>query len=225
MALYRETFARLLEMANADESLQAARAAEAVFGMELGLTMVMQREPTHLEMLLRAVHLDPFRQRTQHMLMGLCSKMRHKSHFLTAEVVLTQTELALLPSMQTRRICAAATARMHDWPAAHRHLDTCLKEEPDDLGLLNQKAVTFLRESQSKAAQKKAEFYFHKIESLREKQETKTDKADLKLIARNHILFLMICGKNEEAREELTVAQRTKSLDEKECEELEKLLP
>jgi hypothetical protein len=225
MDLIRNTFAKLLEMASADESLRAARAAEAVFGMELILMMVMQREPTHLELLLRAVHLDPFRQRTQHMLMGLCLNMSRKSTFVTAAVALTQVELALLPSPQTRRNCAAAAAKMHNWPAAYRLLDACLREKPDDLGLLNQKAVTFLRESQSKAAQTKAAIYFHKIESLREKPDTKPDKEDLRLITRNHIIFLMLGGKNDAAREELAVAQRTKVLDEKECQELTKLLP
>lgn len=225
MELIRNTFAKLLEMAGADESLRAARACEGVVIMEMGLMMLLQREPTHLELLLRAVHLDPFRQRTQHMLMGLCLNMPRKSNVYTAAAALAQTELALLPSLQTRRTCAAAAAKVHDWPSAHRYLDACLKEKPDDLGLLNQKAVMILRENQSKAAQKKAEFYFHKIESLQEKPDTKPGKNDLKLITRNHILFLMLCGKNDAAREELATAQRTKTLDEKECQELEKLLP
>lgn len=225
MEIIRQSFTRLLVMAEADESLQASRAAEAAFIMELALTKVLDRKPQHLDLLLRAVHLDPFRQRTQHMVMALCAGMISKSKDTPAVFALAQTELALLPNLLTRRTCSAAAAKLHDWPAAHRHLDACLKEKPDDLGLLNQKAVTFLRESQSKAAQKKAEIYFHKIESLREKPDTQTDKADLKLIASNHILFLMIGGKNDAAREELTVVKRDKLLDEKECVELEKLLP
>ena len=225
MELIRNTFAKLLEMANADESLRAARAAEAVFGMEFFLMMGLQRKPSHLELLLRAVHLDPFRQRTQHIMMGLCMGMFSKAMDTAAATALAQTELALLPNLLTRRTCAAAAAKLHDWSAAHRYLDPCLREKPDDLGLLNQKAVMILRESQSKAAQTKAAIYFHKIESLREKPDIKPDKADLQLITRNHILFLMIGGKNEEAREELVLVQRTQALDEKECQELEKLLP
>ena len=225
MDLIRNTFAKLLEMAGADEGLRAARACEGVFIMEMGLMMMLQREPTHFELLLRAVHLDPFRQRTQHILMGLCNNMPSKHHVHTASAALTQIELALLPSMETRRMCAVSSAVLKDWPAAHRLLDVCLREKPDDLGLLNQKAVTFLYESQSKASLKKAEFYFHKIESLREKPSTQPVKADLMRIARNHILFLMIGGKNDAAREELTVVKRDKLLDEKECAELEKLLP
>jgi hypothetical protein len=227
MEIIRETFTRLLLMAGADDSLRAARAAEAAFMMEIGLMMVLQREPTHMDLLLRAVHLDPFRQCTQHLLMGLCFGMPSKSKVTPAAAALALTELALLPNVLTRRTCAAAVAMLHDWPAAQRYLDACLREQPDDLGLLNQKAVTFLGESQSKAAQKKAEIYFHKIAALREKQTTATklDKADLKLIARNHILFLMIGGKNTAAREELSVVRRDKTLDEKECQELEKLLP
>ena len=225
MEIIRQSFTRLLVMADADDSLQAARAAEAAFIMEMLLAKVLDRKPQHPDLLLRAVHLEPLRQRTQHMLMGICAGMVSKSEDNAAAFALAQTELALLPNMLTRRTCAAIAALLHDWPAAHRYLDACLKEKPDDLGLLNQKAVTFLRESQSKAAQKKAGFYLSKIEALREKPDTQPDKEDLQLITRNHILLLMLGGKNDAAREELTVAQRDKLLDEKECEELEKLLP
>lgn len=225
MELIRQAFTSLLVMAEADDSLKAARAAEAAFIMELVLTQVLDRKPQHTDLLLRAVHLEPFCLRTQHMLMGLCAGMLTKTKDTPAAFALTQTELALLPNLLTRRTCAAAAAKLQDWPAAHRHLDACLKEQPDDLGLLNQKAVTFLRESQSRASQKKAEFYFHKIESLREKQDIPKDKDDLQLIARNHILFLMISGSNHEARDELAKARKDKILEEKECQELEKLLP
>lgn len=226
MEMIRQTFAKLIVMTTADDSLRAARAAEAAFIMEFGMMMAMNREPTQLDLLLRAIHLDPFRQRTQQMVMGVCRGMFSKADDSSAAAALTLTELALLPNLETRRTCSAASASLlHDWPAAHRHIDDCLKEKPNDLGLLNQKAVTFLRESQSKAAQKKAEIYFHKIESLREKESTDQGKADLKLIARNHILFLMMGGKNDAAREELAAVKQNKVLDEKECKELEALLP
>jgi len=225
MEIIRKTLGRMVEMATAEDNRRAARAAESAFTIEFGLMMMLGREPTHLDLLLRAVHLDPFRQRTQHMLMGLCMGMFSKDKDIAAATALTLTELALLPSLQTRRTCAAAATKMHDWPAAHHYLDSCLKEKPDDLGLLNQKAVTFLRESQSKAAQKKAEFYFHKIKSLREKPEVKPSKDDLRLIASNYIIFLMLGGKNDAAREELAVVKRDKLLGDKECKELEKLLP
>jgi hypothetical protein len=225
MDLIRQSFTRLLVMAEADDTLKAARAAEAVFVMEVSLTRVMDRKPQHLDLLLRAVHLDPFRQRTQHMVMGMCAGMISKTEDAPAAFALAQTELALLPNQLTRRTCAAAATKLHDWPAAHRHLDACLKEKPDDLGLLNQKAVIFLRESQSKAAQKKAEFYFNKIQTLREKPDIQADEDDLRLITRNHILFLMMGGKNDAAHDELAKVKREKMLDDKKCEELEKLLP
>ncbi|WP_395741935.1 hypothetical protein [Prosthecobacter sp.] len=221
----RLAFGRLTEMAAADDTPRAARAAEAAFILELGLMMVIQREPTRMDLLLRAIHLDPFRQRTQHMLTALCAGMLPKFDDPAAAAALTLTELALLPSRQTRRTCAAALSRVRDWPAAQRYLDACLREEPDHLSLLSQKAVTILRESQSKAAQKKAQIYFQKIDSLREKTGAKPDNDDLQVITRNHILFLMISGKNDAAREELASAKRDKILDDKECQELEKLLP
>lgn len=225
MEIIHQTFGRLLEMAHADDSLRAARAAEAASLMEFGLLMGLNQKPSHLDLLLRAVHLDPFRQRTQHMLMGLCMGFSPKATDPAAVAALSFTELALLPSLQTRRTCAAAAAKVHDWTSAHRLLDTCLREHPDDLGLLNQKAVTLLRESQSKAAQKKAATYFHKIESLAEKHNPSPDDPDLKLFVRDHILFLMMGGKNEEARRQLAKLKDENILDEKERQELEKLLP
>lgn len=225
MEIIRQTFTRLLVMAEADESLKAARAAEAAFIMEMCLKMTQKREPGHLDLLLRAVRLDPFRQCTQHMLMGVSLGMLSKAEDRPAGFALAQTELGLLPRLPTRRTCAAAASMVHDWPAAQRYLDACLRENPDDLGLLNQKAVTLLRESQSKAAQKKAQIYFHKIASLCEKPDAKPDKSDLELITRNHILFLMLGGKNDVARDELAKARREKTLEETQCGELEKLLP
>lgn len=218
------TLKHLIDMAAADESLRAAHAAEAAFMMEFAMIMVRQRKPEHMELLLRAIKLDPFRLRTQMMLVMACMGMPGTKENKPAAAALMQTQLGLLPNLQTRRTCAAAMSMVEAWPDAQKLLDDCLKEKPDDLGLLNQKAVTYLRENQSKGTQKKVEAIFHKMDALRSKSLSDADKESLKLITRNHILFLMIGGKSDAAREEIAVARRDKLLDEKECQELEGLL-
>ncbi|WP_395717685.1 hypothetical protein [Prosthecobacter sp.] len=218
------TLKHLLDMAAADESLRAAHAAEAAFMMECAMSMLRQRGPEHMELLLRAIKLDPFRLRTQKMLAMACMGMPGTKENKPAAVALMQTQLALMPNLQTRRMCAGAMSMLEAWPEAHKMLDDCLKEKPDDLGLLNQKAVTYLRENQSRATQKKVEAIFRKMDALRTQSLSDTDKESLKLVTRNHILFLMIGGKNEAAREQLAVAGRDKLLEEKECQELEGLL-
>ncbi|WP_395739983.1 hypothetical protein [Prosthecobacter sp.] len=224
MEIVRQTSDRLLEMSRAEQHPQAARAAEAAFIIEVCMMMISQREPKHFDLLLRAIHLDPFRQRTQHMLMGLCAGMLPQAEDSPAAAALALTELALLPGLQTRRTCSATAAVLHDWPSAHHHIDACLKEKPDDLGLLNQQIVTMLRESQSKATLKKAELHFQKAEALHEKSNGAASKEDLSLLARSHILYLAICGKNDAAHEELAEVKRAQVLDGRQCEELEELL-
>jgi hypothetical protein len=221
----RPALERLTEMAAADESPQAARSAEAVFLADFARSMMLDRKPALVNHLMRAIQLDPFRQRTQNILMLLCTGAVSKDDDLPAAAALSFTNLALMPNLQSRKICAAITANAHDWPTAHRQLDACLRKQPDDLNLLNQKAVTFLRESQSKAAQKKATIYFQKIESLLTKMDERPDASDLKLIATNHILFLIMGGKNDEAREELKEVLEENILSEQECADLTKLLP
>lgn len=218
--IFGQKLAALVVLAGADESKQAARAAEAAGIVELGLMISMQRMPQHLELLLRAVRLDPFRQRTQGLLMGLCMSKDD----LSGACALTQTQLALLPDLRIRRFCAAATAALHDWSAAHRHLDACLKEKPDDLALLCQKAVTYLRESQSRSAVKKAESIFNKI-IPRLSQNDALEKDDRAVVTENIIRFHLIAGQNDTARTALAAARRDKVLDEKASAELEALLP
>lgn len=219
--LFTRQLSALVEKARADESKGASRAAEAVHIIEMGLMMGVDRQPQHLDLLLRAVRLDPLRLRTQSMIMGMCIMNLDD---LPAAYAMTQLQLALAPSALTRRWCAAAAASVGDWAAAHRHLDACLEEKPDDVLLLSQKAVTFLRESQSRQAVKKAESVFKKILARTDSREA-LNKDDCATLTENIIRFHLIAGQNDAARSELAAAKQNKSLDTKECEELEKLLP
>lgn len=218
--IFSRQLSALVALAGSEESKRAARAAEAVCIIEMGLMMTLQRPPQHLDLLLRAVKLDPFRLRTQGVVMGMCMSMDD----LPGAYAMAQLQLALAPNPLVRRWCAAAAAAVQDWSAAHRHLDACLKEKPDDVALLNQKAATLLRENQSKATQKKAAAIFDKIETLREDAGRSLGNEERAALAENRILFLAICGKNNEAKTELSTALQNKSLAEKEGKELEELL-
>jgi len=137
---------------------------------------------------------------------------------------LTQLQLALLPNFETRRMCAAAATSLHDWPAAHRYLDTCLSEKPEDVSLMNQRAATLLRENQSKATQKKAAMIYDKIEPLLKDQGANLSKDERLDLLRNRFLFLCIYGKNDEAKSALNAAIQGKLISEDDSKELEKLL-
>jgi hypothetical protein len=218
--IFSQQLSALVALAGSEESKRAARAAEAVCIIEMGLMMALQRPPQHLELLLRAVRLDPFRLRTQSVAMGLCMSIDD----LQGTYAMVQLQLALVPGPLLRRWCAAAAVSMQDWSAAQRHLDGCLKEKPDDVALLNQKAATLLRENQSKATQKKAAAIYDKIEKLFKDQAGSLSGEDRTAVVHNRILFLAICGKNNEARAELVTALQNKSLSEKEGKEVEDLL-
>ncbi|MFN0076787.1 MAG: hypothetical protein ACKVY0_09950 [Prosthecobacter sp.] len=219
--LLEQTLAALVARAAADDSVPAARAAEAVVAAEF-TRMMAGRPPQHLDLLLRAIRLDPLRFRAHGTLLAMC--MMKPEPDLAASSAILQIQLAMLPNFDTRRMCAAASASLHDWPAAHRYLDACLKEKPDDVLLLNQRAATWLRESQSKSAQKKAAALFDKMAPLLQEQIGALSKSDRELLAKNRILFHALCGKNDEARAALAAALENKSLDEKEGKALAPLL-
>ena len=218
--IFSRQLSTLVALAGSEETKRAARAAEAVCIIEMGLMMALQRPPQHLDLLLRAIRLDPFRLRTQSLVMGLCMNLDD----YPAAYVMTQLQLALAPSPLIRRWCAAAAVSVRDWGAAQRHLEACLKEKPDDVVLLNQKAATLLRENQSKATQKKVATIYDKIEELIDDQGDSFSNEDLAALAENHILFLAICGKNSEAKAELSTALQNKALTEKDGKELEELM-
>lgn len=212
-----EITGRLAETAGADTSLQAARASESACVIQMMMFMLGQRPP-RAEMILRTIQLDPFRHRTLKMLLVLCVQKED----LRAARAVTQIQLALVPDLQARRMAAAAAAKTQDWPASHRLLDACLKEAPNNVPLLNQRAATLLKENQSKATQRKAAVLYDKIEKLME-----TDKAaqpaknELEILARNGALFLAICGKSEEAESRLAAAIKAGMISERSAKEVE----
>lgn len=217
LALAEEITLRLVEMARAGSSHKAARASESACIIQW-FALIMGQRPPHVEMILHTIRLDPFRHRTQDMLLTLCMQ---KEDPRGARAV-TQIQLALVPDHSMRRMAAAATAKTQDWPAAHRLLDVCLKDKPEDIPLLNQRAATLLKENQSKATQRKAAAIYDKIEKLLEADKAaQPGKDDLEMLVQNGVLFLAICGKNDEAQSRLTAALKEGMISEKAAKELE----
>lgn len=220
MTLAEETTRRLAVMAGADSSLKAARASESACIIQL-IALMLGHKPPHADMILRTIRLDPFRHRTLNMLLALCMQ---KQDVRGARAV-TQIQLALVPDHETRRIAAAAASKMQDWPAAQRLLDACLKEKPNDVSLLNQRAATLLRENQSKATQRRAAVIYDKIEKLLEEDKAALpDRDNLEVLVQNGVLFLTICGRSEEAENRLAAAVKAGMISEKGAKELEQWL-
>lgn len=147
-----ELLEKLMQMATGADTLDAARACEALCLVEM-LRAMTERPARHPELVLRMIELDPFRHRTLQFLLGACMASEGTK---SAAAAVTRMQLAVLPCLLTKRQSAASAASLHDWDAAFRHLDSCEKEVPGDLMVLSQRVATTLRQSQSKAAIKKA---------------------------------------------------------------------
>jgi hypothetical protein len=190
-ARVKEVTEHLVKIARADDSPNAARAAEAVciIGM---VQVMMDQKPEHIDMLHRTLQLDPFRHRT----LG----------FLAA---------AAMTGMPTRKLAAAGAAKIGDYDTALRLLDECAKEAPGDLMLLHQRIATLLRQSQSKAAIKKATLLYGDItpDTILEKT-TSLEKADRHLFLQTYLLHLLLKPETQTASELLTKLLNEQALDE-----------
>lgn len=60
---------------------------------------------------------------------------------VTAATAMT-LQLAALPGLPTRKLCAAGAAKIGDYDTALRLLDECAKEKPGDLMILHQRIAT-----------------------------------------------------------------------------------
>jgi hypothetical protein len=161
--------------------------------------VMMDQKPEHIDMLHRTLQLDPFRHRT----LG----------FLAAAAMTLQ--LAALPGMPTRKLAAAGAAKIGDYDTALRLLDECAKEAPGDLMLLHQRIATLLRQSQSKAAIKKATLLYGDItpDTILEKT-TSLEKADRHLFLQTYLLHLLLKPETQTASELLTKLLNEQALDE-----------
>ncbi len=208
---------RILKIAREKDGPNAARACEAVCLVEMMRSMAGM-QPRHQDLVLRMIELDPFRHRTLQYLLGACMSSPETK---AAACAITRMQLAVLPCMLTRRQSAAAAASLHDWDTAQRILDTAEREKPSDLMVLSQHVATTLRQSQSKAAIKKATLLYHGItaDNILEKT-TSLAKEDRQQFLHNYILLLALKRDTETATQLLKQAVEAEILDEKTAKEL-----
>jgi hypothetical protein len=212
---------RLAEIARADDSTNAARASEAI-GIAGMFSVMSGRPPVHPDLFFRALQLDPFRHRALGLLLGGCMAVDPTA--ISAAAVM-EMQLAVLPNLWTRRQCAAAAAKLHDWDTVFRHLDACAREKPGDLMVLNQRVATTLRQSQSKASIKKAALYYDGItaDNLLEKTKDLSNDDRLEFIE-NFFLHLVLRRENEVAQTLLNQIAEAGILGEKAVKEWQELL-
>ena len=209
---------QIVRLAREGEGKHAARACEAVCLVEMMRAMVGM-QPRHQDLVLRIIELDPFRHRTLQNLLAACMAQEDK----TAGTAITRMQLAVLPCLLTRRQSAAAAASLHDWDTAHRLLDSCDKENPGDLMVLSQRVATTLRQSQSRAAIKKASLLYGGItpDTILEKTAV-LDKSDRQQFLENFLLHLVLKQEREAAVQLLKKAVENKAVDEQAAAELKK---
>ncbi len=201
---------QIVRLAREGEGKNAARACEAVCLVEMMRTMVGM-QPRHQDLVLRMIELDPFRHRTLQNLLAACMAAENTR---TAAAAITRMQLAVLPCLLTRRQSAAAAASLHDWESAHSLLDSCEKENPGDLMVLSQRIVTTLRQSQSRAAIKKAALLYGDItpDTILEKTAA-LEKGDRQQFLENFVLHLVLNRENQVAASLLTRLVEEKILD------------
>ena len=210
----------LVQIARADDSLNAARAAEAVciIGM---VRVMMDQRPEHIDMLPRTLQLDPSRHRTLGFLAAAAMTLKEKRD-VTAAAAMT-LQLAALPGQPTRKLAAAGAAKIGDYDTALRLLDDCAKEKPGDLMILHQRIATLLRQSQSKATIKKATLLYGDITPDTVIDKTAAlEKADRQTFLHTYILHLLLKPETQTASELLTKLVDEQVLDESSAEEVKK---
>lgn len=210
---------QIVRLAREGEGKNAARACEAVCLVEMMRSMTGM-QPRHQDLVLRMIELDPFRHRTLQNLLAACMAAENTK---TAAAALTRMQLAVLPCLLTRRQSAAAAASLHDWDTAHRLLDACEKDKPGDLMVLSQRVATTLRQSQSKAALKKASLLYGPITADTVLEKTAPlSKDDRQPFLQNLLLHLALQRETETASQLLKQAVEAKALDEKVADEIKK---
>ena len=212
-----------LDAKDADEVLRwidMHRAAEAVciIGM---VRVMMDQKPEHIDMLPRTLQLDPSRHRTLGFLAAAAMTLKEKRDITDAAAMTLQ--LAALPGLPTRKLCAAGAAKIGDYETALRLLDDCAKEKPGDLMILQQHIATLLRQSQSKAAIKKATLLYGDITPDTVIDKTAAlEKADRQTFLHTYLLHLLLKPDTQTASELLTKLVDEQVLDESSAEEVRK---
>ena len=218
MKAIQGALARLEELSRQSEDVHASHAFEAIGMIDCLIGLITQKAPQRLDTLTEALRLDPEGYLTLTLLIGVTSDQDLRQ----AMYALCEIQNAILPSQDNRKTLAAAASLMQDWDTAFRHLDMLRKEAPDDLGLLNQRIVTMLRQNQSNAT-------FETVTALyggdvNEERTKSLGPEERVTFIRNYILFLAMKRNKDKALELVSQMRELKILQDKDVEELRSLI-
>jgi hypothetical protein len=107
--------------------------------------------------------------------------------------------LAVDPHKKRRQSVSALTQSLGMYRRADELLDRCLRDEPDDFMLWNQKVVFMLKRDCSEEGIREAVVIFDKIKEMPAFESAAINNEDRLLFVRNYILFQAMQGLWDEA--------------------------
>jgi len=146
-----------------DESEAAARACEAVACTELMVAAAGDRpsDPSTVDLLIRAISLDPVRNVALDFLMGMASQSDP-----ALALALGHIRLAMVHTYQSHRQCVAAARHLRDWKTCQTELEGCLKHRKDDLAALSGLIAVRLKDAQTPERLREVEKRFEKAREV-----------------------------------------------------------
>lgn len=146
--------------------------------------------------LLDGLRLDPARPALLGFLHPLCGGEYQDDAMSTAAFEL---QLAVDPSKRHRQAVAGMTNSLGMHLRADELLERCLRDEPEDFMLWNQKVVFMLKRDSSEEGIRKAAAIFEKIKEMPTFASAAINNEDRLLFVRNYILFQAMQGLWDEA--------------------------
>lgn len=146
--------------------------------------------------LLEGLRLDPSRLNLLGLLYPLCQG-EFDDDAMSAAVF--EIQLAIDPHKKRRQSVAALANSLGMQRRADELLERCLRDEPEDFLLWNQKGVFMLKRDSSDEGMSKAEAVFEKIKRLPSFEAAAINNEDRLLFVKNYILFKAMQGLWDEA--------------------------
>jgi|GEM_PF-2162616 len=218
-AAVERVVAHLRSWLKTGSDIEKARIHEVICRAEM-IGLLGGRFQLHVSHLTDGLRADPER----HVLWSFLIAINEASwEDVRLGLAILELQLALDPTIQQRRYCAAFADRLQMWQRAEAFIEQSLKETPDDYALWNQKAVLSLRQDSSDDGIKKAEVLFEKAKDLLRRQGAAFDENRLTL-TKNCILFEAMQGRWDEALETAESYQKHKLMPSADAESLLKTL-
>jgi hypothetical protein len=219
---YRQMFERGMDRAAAlgrtDDTVAAAKACEAVACLEFA-SVELGTKVRHEGMALRAIRLDPWRIHAIDLLTATLS-----GGFPDAAEALAEIRAAAAPTFSSYHRCAAAADKAEDWPAAQRHLETCLKLKPDDVATLSDLIAVRLCGDQSPERFAEVEKRFEVARRLYAAQENILPPSAGEALVANYVAYLCLKEDWKSAAEVFAVSLTSGRLSQPVAKELASLI-